>query len=67
MIPIPQELSRNRVLDSRQAAEMCGFSLPHFRRLYRNGRVPKPIQLGERKLGWQAGTLIDFLDEKRAS
>lgn len=61
---LPSELTRERVLSSAQAAAMLGFSLAHFRRLYRSGRVPKPIRLSERKLGWKVGTLTDWLSQK---
>ncbi|MCJ2055098.1 hypothetical protein MKL09_00815 [Methylobacterium sp. J-048] len=61
---LPPDLSRDRVLDSGQTAALLGFSLPHFRRLYRAGQVPQPIRLSTRKLGWKAGTLSDWLAAK---
>jgi predicted DNA-binding transcriptional regulator AlpA len=61
---LPTELSRQRVLNSSEAAMFVGLSLPHWRRLYRNGKVPRPLQLGERKLGWRIGDLVDFLAAK---
>lgn len=61
---IPNDLNRSRVLDSRQAADLCGFSLVHFRRLYRSGTLPRPLRLSARKLGWRTGDLLDFLDAK---
>ena len=59
---LPVELKRTRVLDAKVAAALCGYSVPHFRRLYRNGTVPPPIRIGERKLGWQAGVLMDYIE-----
>lgn len=50
---------RSRMLDSSQAAEFWGVSLPHWRRLYREGKVPQGIRIGKRKLGWRVGDLID--------
>ena len=64
---IPAELQRDRLLDSEQAALFLGFSLAHFRRLYRNGVVPTPIRIGERKLAWRAGALADFVAAKESS
>jgi predicted DNA-binding transcriptional regulator AlpA len=64
---LPTELSRQRVLNSREAAKFVGLSLPHWRRLYRAGKVPRPLQLGERKLGWRIGDLVDFLAVKAAA
>lgn len=66
-VSLPAELTRDRVLDSGQAAVMLGFSLAHFRRLYRAGKVPKPIPIGERKLGWRVGALTAWLDAKEQS
>jgi predicted DNA-binding transcriptional regulator AlpA len=64
---LPPDIGRQRVLNSQQAAQICGFSLPHWRRLYRVGKVPKPLQIGDRKLGWRAGDLLDWLAAKAAS
>ena len=61
---LPPDIQRQRILNSHQASEICGFSLPHGRRLYRLGKVPKPLQIGDRKLGWRAGELLDFLAKK---
>ena len=61
---LPASLNRDRVLDSAQTANFLGVSLPHFRRLYREKRVPPPILIGLRKYGWQAGVLIDFVAAK---
>jgi predicted DNA-binding transcriptional regulator AlpA len=58
---LPPDLGRNRILDSRNAAEFWGVSLPHWRRLYRAGKVPPPIPIGDRKKGWRVGALIDGL------
>jgi prophage regulatory protein len=58
---LPPDLGRNRVLDAAAAAAFWGVSLPHRRRLYRTGKVPPPIKVGERKLGWRVGVLVDAL------
>jgi predicted DNA-binding transcriptional regulator AlpA len=57
----PPDISRNKILGTADAAEFVNFSIPHFRRLYRAGVVPAPIQLSERKLGWKVGDLIDWV------
>ncbi len=57
---LPAFLDRNRILNVDQMAEGLGFSVAHLRRLYRTGKIPKPVQIGGRKLGWPAGTLIDL-------
>ena len=58
-LPLPIVL--NRVIATTEAAAFCGFSVPHWRRLYRSGRAPPPIRLSTRKLGWRIGDLIIWL------
>jgi predicted DNA-binding transcriptional regulator AlpA len=58
---LPAEAIRGRILNSRQAAQYWGVSLPHWRRLYRSGKVPEPIPIGVRKKGWRLGVLDDAL------
>jgi predicted DNA-binding transcriptional regulator AlpA len=64
MNALPVDLSRHRVLGTKEAASLLNYSVPHFRRLYRAGKVPAPIEIGERKKGWRVGALIDFVDSK---
>ena len=63
---LPSDIARHRVLDTAEAAAFCRISVPHWRRLYRTGRVPRPIKLSERKLGWRAGDLVDWLESRSA-
>jgi predicted DNA-binding transcriptional regulator AlpA len=49
---------------SRRVAEFLCVSASHFGCLYRTDRVPEPIRIGERKLGWRMGDLIDSVDTK---
>jgi predicted DNA-binding transcriptional regulator AlpA len=58
---LPIDAARHRILDSADAAQFWGVSLPHWRRLYRDEKVPPPVRIGIRKLGWQLGSLIDGL------
>jgi predicted DNA-binding transcriptional regulator AlpA len=62
---IPLELSRHRVLNTAEAASFLNFSVSHFRRLYRNGGAPPPLQLSARKLGWRTGDLIDWIEGRQ--
>jgi predicted DNA-binding transcriptional regulator AlpA len=64
---LPPDLGRNRILDTAASAAFWSISLPHWRRLYRTGKVPKPIKIGARKLGWRVGTLVDALAEREAN
>jgi predicted DNA-binding transcriptional regulator AlpA len=63
---LPKDLARNRVLNTAEAAAFLNFSVPHFRRLYRSGGVPAPIQLSTRKLGWKTGELIDWVETRQS-
>jgi len=63
---LPAEILRNQIRDSAESAAFLGFSVPHFRRLYRSGRVPAPIQLSTRKLGWRTGDLIDWITSRQS-
>lgn len=64
---LPPELARSRIFDAIEAAKFWGVSLPHWRRLYRLGQVPKPIKLSARRLGWRVGDLIDALAARSAA
>ncbi|MBN9603762.1 MAG: AlpA family phage regulatory protein [Afipia felis] len=55
----------NYVLRSKDAARFIGCSLSHFRRLYAHGKLPAPIRLGERRLGWRIRDLDVWLESQR--
>ena len=61
---LPPDFARRRLLDTAEAAEFCKLSIPHWRRLYRSGKVPKPVRLSARKYGWRVGDLLDFIDAR---
>lgn len=61
-IVLPPVLDRARLVGVDQAAELLNFSVAHVRRLYRTGKMPKPVSIGGGKLGWKAGVLLDFID-----
>jgi predicted DNA-binding transcriptional regulator AlpA len=58
------DLIRERLLNSVQSAELLNISVPHFRRMYRSGKIPAPIKIGDRKYAWRLGTLIDLVSSK---
>jgi predicted DNA-binding transcriptional regulator AlpA len=62
---LPPEMARRRILNTAEAAEFCKLSVPHWRRLYRAGRVPHPVRLAERKYGWPIGDLVDWMEASR--
>ena len=54
LVTLPPALERNRILDVFQLADLLGFSVAHVRRLYRTGKLPAPVRIGGRKVGWPA-------------
>ncbi|MGH1587870.1 helix-turn-helix transcriptional regulator [Methylobacterium phyllosphaerae] len=64
LLPSLVDLSRHQVIGAGEAARLANMSLDHWRRLYRAGRVPKPLKIGERKVGWRQGDLLDWLAEQ---
>jgi predicted DNA-binding transcriptional regulator AlpA len=63
---LPADIIRRRVLTTGEAAAFCRFSIPHWRRLYRAGKVPRPVRLSARKYGWRIGDLVDWIEASRA-
>lgn len=55
-----------RVVGSAEAAAFCNYSLAHWLRLTREGKVPAPVRLGARKLGWRLGQLVAFTNQSAA-
>lgn len=66
-VELPPNLEAARIVSAAQAAAYWGVSLPHWRRLYRAGYVPRPIKVGERKLGWRAGDLLLAIERRAAA
>ena len=64
---IAAEIAMDRILNSAEAAAFCGHSLPHWRRLYRAGKVPKPIKIADRKYGWRLRTLKEHNASREAA
>jgi len=64
---LPADLARHRVLSTKETAAFIGFSVPHTRRLYREKKMPEPLKLSARKLGWRLGDLIDWLQARSAA
>jgi predicted DNA-binding transcriptional regulator AlpA len=64
---LPAELGRERIVDNATAAKFVGISLPHWNRLRYQGKTPKPVRLGDRKLGYSIGSLIDHAKAKQTA
>lgn len=64
---LPADLSEHRVLNSAQAAKLCGIHVVTLRKLSRSGGAPAPVRIGARRYGWKAGELNAWLEAKRAA
>ena len=51
---LPPSLERNRIIGVEATAAALGLSVAHVRRLYRTKKLPAPVKIGGRKLGWPA-------------
>src|SRR5688500_7062215 len=58
------EITRSQVIGAQQTANILGYSVVHFRRLYRSGLFPPPLRISARKCGWRVGDVIDFIEAK---
>lgn len=50
----------HRVITESEAARHCGLSVAHFRRLRKNAKGPRYVQLGVRRIG----DLLAWLDDR---
>ena len=64
---LPVSVTDNRVLKTDEVAAMTGYSVAHWREMYRDGRAPAPIRLSARRYGWKVSTILAWLDEKAAA
>jgi|HubBroStandDraft_4_1064222.scaffolds.fasta_scaffold858175_2 predicted DNA-binding transcriptional regulator AlpA len=63
---LPENLARRRLVNIQQTAEFVGRSVAEIRRLLATGEFPKPLKLNGRRLSWQVGVLVDYVDGKAA-
>jgi len=54
----------HRVITESEAARHCGLSVAHFRRLRKNAKGPRYVQLGVRRIGYRIGDLLAWLDDR---
>ena len=65
LIELPPDLYSNRLIDAATVAQTLGYSLAHFRRLYRAGKITAPVKINGRKVGWPASALQSLLTSKQ--
>ena len=59
---LPANLTLERILSVAQGAQLYGISIATFRRLKRAGKLPPPLQLSERRIGWRVRDLVEHLN-----
>ncbi len=64
---LPPDVSRHRMMNTAEFAAFIGLSVPHARRLVKAGKLPQPVRLSERKLGWPLGEVLDWLATRTAA
>ena len=64
VVQLPTIAERDRIIDTKQSAALLNVSVPHYRRLYRTGKVPMHIKIGKRKYGTRLGVLLDLIAQK---
>lgn len=62
---LPEQIALQCVVRASDAARFCGVSVSHFRRLHARGQLPRPIRLGERRLGWRLGDLVAWVRSRQ--
>ena len=64
---LPPDLKHNRLVGAEPAAAMLGYSVAHFRRLYRAGKIPAPVKINGRKVGWPASVLQNLVTSRQSA
>jgi predicted DNA-binding transcriptional regulator AlpA len=64
---LPADVTENRMLITKEAAALCGYSPDQWRELYQCGLAPPPVKLSARRYAWKLKTLLAWLDEKAAA
>ena len=55
-----------RVLSEADAAAYCGLSLVHFRRMRRDQKGPRYVQLTEKRIGYRFRDLLIWIEDRVA-
>jgi len=55
-----------RIVSKKELRQMVPFTPQHILRLEKQGRFPKRIRLGERRVGWRLTDIEAWLDARAA-
>jgi predicted DNA-binding transcriptional regulator AlpA len=58
---LPRALEIERVLSRSQTAQLLNVSVPTLDRLRRAGRLPRPVQVSDRRVGWRTRDLLEHV------
>ena len=53
-----------RILSKRQVKDLVLYSPQHIARLEAAGRFPKRVRLGQNRVGWVEGEVLDWLQSR---
>jgi prophage regulatory protein len=53
----------DRFLKAKEVAQLTSISIPHIRRLAREGKFPKPIPLTENRSAWLKSEIDEWISE----
>ena len=54
----------SELVNKRQAAELCGFSISTLDRLVARKEFPQPIQLSPRRVAWRRAEVLAWLAKR---
>ena len=52
-----------RFLKAKEVAQLTSISIPHIRRLAREGKFPKPVPLTENRSAWLKSEIDEWISE----
>lgn len=55
-----------RILSKRQLKELVLYSPQHIARMEKAGQFPKRVRLGQCRVGWIEGEVLDWLQQRIA-
>ena len=53
-----------RILKAKEVPDRTSISIPHIRRLARDGKFPEPIPLTENRSGWLEADIDEWISER---
>ena len=52
-----------RILKAKDVSERTSISIPHIRRMARDGKFPKPISITDNRTGWLESDVDDWISD----